>query len=257
MTLSNTLTIAKKDFKAYFSSPIAYIVMAVFSFIMGYMFFSILNIYVMQSAQFEQFRMGKGPSLTENLIRPIWGNMNVVLLFIIPFITMRLFAEEKRNHTIELLFTAPVRLSEIVFGKFLSALGFVTVLLLLTLPYPLTLSIATKPDWGVIWMCYLGTVLMAGVYVSVGTLCSSLTENQIIAGALTFGAVLFFWIIKWAAYNAGATWGEILGYLSIIDHFEDFSRGVFSTKDFVFYLSAVGMWLFLAYKALESYTWRS
>jgi len=257
ISLGNTWTIAKKDFKVYFSSPIAYVLLAVFSFIMGYMFFSILNIFIMQNMQFEQFQQGRGPNLTDNLIRPIWGNMNVVLLFIVPFITMRLFAEERKNNTIELLFTAPVKLSEIVFGKFLSALGFVCALLAMTLPYPVALHLATTPDWSVIAMAYLGTLCLVGVYLSVGILCSALTENQIIAGALTFGIILFFWIIKWASYNAGPVWGEFLGYLSIIDHFEDFSRGVFNTKDLVFYLSAIGGWLFLTYKALESYTWRS
>ncbi len=253
----NVFTIAKKDFRSYFNSPIAYIVMAVFSFIMGYIFFSILNIFIMQSMQFEQFHYGKGPNFSDHLIRPIWGNMNVILLFIIPFITMRLIAEERKNNTIELLLTAPVKLSEIVFGKFFSALGFVLVLLSLTLPFPLVLELAANPDWGVIGMCYLGTICMISVYVAVGVLCSSLTENQIIAGALTFGIVLFFWIIKWASYSAGPILSELLGYLSIIDHFEDFSKGVFNTKDLVFYLSAMGTWLFLTYKALESYTWRS
>jgi ABC-2 type transport system permease protein len=257
MNFKNVLTIAKKDFKAYFNSPIAYIVMAVFSFIMGYMFFSILSIFIMQNMQFEQFRMGRGPNLTDNLIRPIWGNMNVVLLFIVPFITMRLFAEERKNNTIELLFTSPVKLSEIILGKYLSAFMFVVLLVALTIPYPFTLYMAAKPDWGVISMCYLGTLLMIGVYIAVGALCSSVTENQIIAGALTFGAILFFWIIKWASYSAGQPLSEILSYLSVIDHFEDFSRGVFNTKDFVFFISSIITWLFLSYKTLESYTWRA
>lgn len=253
----NTFTIAKKDFKNYFTSPIAYIVMAVFSFIMGYMFFSILSFFVAQSMQFQSMQFGNAPSVTDNLIRPIFGNMNVVLLFIIPFITMRLFAEEKKNNTIELLFTAPVRLSEIVLGKFGSAFAFVLVLLALTIPYPIALSIATTPDWGVILMSYLGTVCMISVYIAVGVLCSSLTENQIVAGLLNFGIILFFWIIKWASYSAGPAISELLSYLSIIDHFEEFSRGIFNTKDIVFYFSAVGLWLFLTYKTLESYAWRS
>lgn len=257
MKLSHTYTIAKKDFKAYFTSPIAYIVMAVFSFIMGGMFYDIFNMFIMQNSQFDQMKMGKGPNLTDHLIRPIYGNMNVVLLFIIPFITMRLFAEEKKNNTIEFLITAPVKLSEIVLGKFFSALSFVVVLLFLTIPYPITLLVTANADIGVLAMCYLGTILMVGVYVAVGTFCSSVTENQIIAGALSFGCVLFLWIIKWGSYSAGPVLADILSYLSIIDHFEDFSRGVFSTKDLVFYISSIFVWLFLSYKTLESYTWRA
>ena len=255
--MTNAITIFKKDFKSYFTSPIAYILMAVFSFIMGFMFFSILNVYVLQGMQFEQFKMGKAPSLSESFLRPFFGNMNVVLLFLIPFITMRLFAEERKNNTIELLLTAPVKLQEIVLGKFLSAVAFIGVLLLLTVPLMMTLHMAVKPDWSVVITSYLGTFLMVGTYVSVGILFSSLTENQIIAGAASFGMILFMWIIKWASYNAGPVWSDLLGYLSIIDHFEDFSKGVLSTKDIIFYFSSIGLWLFLTYKALESYSWRS
>jgi len=257
MSISNTLTIAKKDLRGYFTSPVAYVIMAVFSFIMGWMFFSILNAYLQNAMRFEQFRMGKGPTLSDHMIRPLYGNLNVVLLFLIPFITMRLFAEERKNNTIEMLFTAPLRWSEIIFGKFLSATGFVLVLLAVTIPYPIALSFAAKPDWAVIGLCYLGTALMISIYIAIGMWCSSITENQIIAGGLTFGIILFFWIIKWAALNASPFWADLLGYLSIIDHFEDFSRGVFNTKDLVFFLSAIGLWLFMTYKSLESFSWRS
>lgn len=257
MRVSTTLTIAKKDFKAYFTSPIGYVFMAVFSFIMGLMFFSILNYYVQQGMQYEQLRYGHKPSITDQLIRPIWGNMNFILLLVVPFITMRLFAEEKKNNTIELLFTAPVRLTEIIIGKFLSAMGFVSVLMLLTVPFLVALKIAVNPDWSVIATSYLGTLLMVGTYVGIGLLCSSVTENQIIAVVLTFGAILLLWIIRWPAYNAGPFWSDLLGYLSVIDHYEDFSRGVISTKDVSFYLSTTGLFLFLTYKTLESYTWRS
>lgn len=259
ISFGNIATIAKKDLKTYFTSPIAYILMGVFSFIMGFMFFSILQIYIAQSSQSMQYGMGKAPSLTDSLIRPIFGNMNVVLLFLVPFITMRLFAEEKRNNTIELLFTAPVTLGEIVIGKFLSALAFVGVMVALTMPYPLALAIATKPDWGVLALAYLGTFLMIGTYVAVGLMCSALTENQIVAGVLTFGIILFFWIIKWISYNTGSSsvLSELLGYLSIVDHYEDFSRGVLNSKDVVFFGSSVGLFLYFTYKHLESYTWRS
>ncbi len=257
--MRNTFTIAKKDLKTYFTSPIAYVLMAVFSFIMGFMFFSILSIYIAQSGQFGQFGFGKAPSLTDQLIRPVFGNMNVVLLFLVPMITMRLFAEERRNNTIELLMTAPVTLWEIVMGKFLSALAFACILISLTAPFMVCLAIAANPDWSVIAMAYLGTVFMIGVYISAGVFFSSITENQIVAAALTFGFILFSWIIKWISYGSGASSvvGDILGYLSIVDHYEDFSKGVFNTKDLVFYLSTAGLGLFFNFKVLESHTWRS
>lgn len=258
--MSNTLTIAKKDFKSYFGSPIAYLVMAVFLFIMGWMFSSILENFLEGVKQFDRYgAMGgqKGPNLNDHFIRPLYGNMNVVLLLVVPFITMRLFAEERRNNTIELLFTSPVTWWEIIFGKFLSAFGFVFAMLALTVPYLLVLGLAAKPDWGVVLTCYLGTLSMVAVYIAVGMWASSVTENQIVAGILSFGIILFLWIIKWAALSASSSFADFLGYLSIVEHFEDFSRGVFNSKDLVFYISATGLWLFLTYKSLESYSWRS
>ena len=209
----------------------------------------------MQAAQSMQ-----GPrsmNVSENLIRPFFGNMNVVFLLMMPAITMRLFAEERRNNTIELLFTAPVRWYEIILGKFLSAMSFSAILLALTIPCLLILSFSTPVDWAVIGMCYLGTFCMLGVYVAFGMWCSSVTENQIVAFTLNFAIILFLWIIKWATTNVRPAVADFVGYLSIVDHFEDFSRGVFNTKDLVFYLSAMFLGCFLSLKSLESFSWRS
>lgn len=255
--IANTLTIAKKDFKSYFGSPIAYLIMFVFLFLMGWMFSGIFENFLQAMQQSERFGMGKPPSMSEHVIRPLYGNMNVVLLLVVPFITMRLFAEEKRNNTIELLFTSPVTWWEIILGKFLSAFGFVIAMLALTLPYCFIMAIGAKPDWAVIGTCYLGTICMVGVYIAVGMWCSSITENQIVAGILSFGIILFLWIIKWAALNASSGFADFLGYLSIVEHFEDFSRGVLNTKDIFFFVSAIGLWLFMTYKSIESYSWRS
>ena len=257
--MTNALTIAKKDFRSYFTSPVAYLVIAVFLFITGWMFSSILENFLKGVADYERFQSGagKGPNLNDHFLRPLFGNMNVVLLLVVPFITMRLFAEERRNNTLELLLTSPVKWSEIIIGKFLSAFSFVLVMLACTLPYCIVLGVAARPDWGVVFSCYFGTICMVGVYIAVGMWASSVTENQIVAGILSFGIILFLWIIKWAALSASSSFADFLGYLSIVEHFEDFSRGVFNTKDLVFYVSAIGVWLFLTYKTLESYTWRA
>ncbi|MBI3543521.1 MAG: ABC transporter permease subunit, partial [Deltaproteobacteria bacterium] len=227
-----------------------------------WMFSSILENFLKATSEYERFggMMGggnKGPNLAEHFLRPLYGNMNVVLLLVVPFITMRLFAEERKNNTIELLFTAPVTWWDIIIGKFLSAFGFVVLMLAMTLPYCAVLAVATKPDWGVIFTCYFGTICMMAVYIAVGMWASSVTENQIVAGILSFGIILFLWIIKWAAMSASASFADFLGYLSIVEHFEDFSRGVFNSKDLVFYFSATGLWLFFTYKSVESYSWRS
>src|SRR5262249_11514240 len=156
----------------------------------------------------QAMNMGRGPSLTDGLVKPLYGNMNVIFLLMTPFITMRLFAEEKKLHTIELLMTSPVTLTEIIVGKFLSASGMILVMMLLTSVYPITLCLAGNPDVGPIFTSSLGTFFLASSIVAVGVFCSSLTENQIIAGVLTFVIVLFIWLISWATQLAGPVWGE-------------------------------------------------
>lgn len=254
--MNNIWTIARRDFRTYFTSPIAYIVIAGFLGLMGWMFFFNLSHFNMQNMQYQQFNMGKGISITDGIVKPLYGNMNVIFLFLVPFITMRLFAEERKVHTIELLMTSPIKLSEIVLGKFLSAFLLVSVMLGLTLVYPITLFLTGNPDMGPVVTCYLGTLLMASCYLSLGILFSAMTENQIVAGALTFAAGLFFWFVSWAQQAAGPVLGDLLQYVSLISHFNNFSQGVINTSDITFYLSFIGIGLFLTHRVLDSYRWR-
>lgn len=249
-------TIARKDFRTYFTSPIAYIVIAGFLGIMGWMFFFNLSFYNQQYMQYSQYNMGKSPSITDGIIRPLYGNMNVIFLFLVPFITMRLFAEERKVQTLSLLLTSPLTLAEMVLGKFLSALLLVTVMLALTLVYPILLFIFANPDLGPICTSYLGTLLLCSCYLSLGTLFSSMTENQIVAGALTFAGGLFFWLVSWASQSAGPVWSDVVGYLSLIQHYNNFSQGIINTSDVIFYLSFSGIALFLSHRVLDSYRWR-
>ena len=254
--MKNVWTIAYRDFKAYFTSPIAYIVIAGFLAIMGWMFFFNLSHFNLQNMQYQQMNMGKAASITEGIIGPLYGNMNVIFLFLVPFITMRLFAEERKAHTIELLMTAPVTLTQIIFGKFLSSFLLVLVMLSLTLIYPVVLFLTGNPELGPIVTSYLGTLLLSGCYLSIGILFSSVTENQIVAGALTFAAGLFFWLISWAAQSVGSTMSDVLTYLSLINHYRNFSMGVLNSSDVVYYLSFIGVGLFLTHRVLDSFRWR-
>jgi ABC-2 type transport system permease protein len=254
--MRNVWTIARRDLRAYFTSPIAYIVIAGFLVIMGWMFFFNLSHFNLQNLQYQQFNMGKGVSITDGIIRPLYGNMNVIFLFLVPFITMRLFAEERKQHTIELLMTSPVTLTEIIFGKFLSSLLLVLVMLALTTVYPIILFLKGNPDLGPIVSSYLGTLLLAGCYLSLGVLFSSLTENQIVAGALTFAAGLFFWLVSWAQQAAGPFWSDVLSYLSLIQHYNNFSQGLIDSSDVIFYCSFIGIGLFLTHRVLDSFRWR-
>jgi ABC-2 type transport system permease protein len=256
MSFKNIWTISRKDFRAYFTSPIAYIVIAGFLGIMGWMFFFTLTHFSMQNMQYQQFGGGKGISITDGIIRPLYGNMNVIFLFMVPFITMRLFAEEKKLHTIELLMTAPVTLTEIILGKFFSSFLLVLVMLSLTLVYPIILFCTGNPELGPIVTSYIGTLLLASCYLSIGILFSSVTENQIVAGALTFAAGLFLWLVSWATQSAGPVWGEFLTYISLISHYNNFGQGLLNTSDVFFYLSFIGVGLFLTHRVLDSFRWR-
>jgi ABC-2 type transport system permease protein len=253
--MNNIWTIARKDFRTYFSSPIAYIVIASFLLIMGWMFFFNLQHFALESMKYQQMT-GKGMTITEGIIRPLYGNMNVIFLFLVPFITMRLFAEEKKQHTIELLMTSPITLTEIVLGKFLSSFFLVFIMLSFTIVYPLVLFATGSPELGPIVTSYIGTLLLACCYLAIGILFSSVTENQIVAGALTFAAGLFFWLVSWATQSAGPVWGEVLTYLSLISHYNNFGMGLLNTSDIIYYLSFTGVGLFLTHRVLDSYRWR-
>ncbi len=256
MSLRNVWTIARKDFRNYFTSPTAYIQIASFMLIMGWMFFYTLSHFEMQSMQYQQFNMGKGASITDGIIRPVYGNMNVIFLFLVPSITMRLFSEEKKQHTIELLMTAPVTLSEIVFGKFFAAFLLIAIMLGITLVYPIILFATGNPELGPIVTSYIGTLLLGSCYLSLGIFFSSLTENQIVAYSLTFIGGLFFWLINWASQAAGPVWSEFFNYLSLINHYNNFGQGLLNSSDVIYYVSFIGIGLFLTHRVLDSLRWR-
>jgi ABC-2 type transport system permease protein len=182
--------------------------------------------------------------------------MSVVLLFFIPMLTMRLFAEEKRSGTIELLLTYPVRDGEVLAGKYLASLALFALLLALTLLYPGLVAYFTRVEWGPIFSGYLGLLLTGAVFLAVGVLVSSMTENQIVAGFGTFGILLAFWIVGWGAEFAGGTLRGVLQYLSIGDHLDGFTRGLIDTKDLVYYVSGVALALFLTLRSLDSKRWK-
>jgi ABC-2 type transport system permease protein len=254
--INNIWTVARRDFKSYFTSPIAYIVIAAFLGIMGWMFFFNLSHFAQQNLQYQAMNMGKQPSITEGIIRPLYGNMNVVFLLLVPFITMRLFAEEKKNHTFELLITSPLSLTDIVLGKFVSAFLLLCTMLGLTLVYPLVLFITGNPDLGPMATSILGTLLLCSCYLSIGILCSAMTENQIVAGVLTFAFGLFLWLVSWASQSAGPVLGDFFQYMSLIGHFNNFGQGTIDTSDLVFFFSFIGIGLFLTHRILDSYRWR-
>ena len=249
--------IAKRDLGSFFNSPIFYVVTTVFLIIYSFIFFNILNFFSFQSFQAGQLQaMGINLNLNEMVIEPSLQNMSVILLMIIPIITMRSFADEKKMKTFRLLLSSPVHLREIILGKFLACMIVVTVMILISSYSVGFLFLLGEPEPGPVITGYLGVLLMAGCFVSVGIFASSLTDNQIIAAVLTFGFSLFMWVIGWGAQAAGSTTGQVLQYISIVDHLERFLKGLVNTSDLVYYLSFILFNLFLCHRVLDSNRWR-
>ena len=259
--MRNLWAIYTKELWSYFVSPVAYVIAGVFLFLSGYLFRNILmqfNFWCIQFSQRAQFMQGGMPNLNLNemVVTQFFGVMDFIWLLVVPMLTMRLLAEEKKNGTMELLMTSPISTVEILLGKFFACLTLYMTIVALTLVYCGILELYGDPDWGPIWSAYLGYLLLGGTFIGVGMLASSVTENQIVAVLLAFGALLTLWLIDWSASFAGPTAAKVLQYLSIIQHLQDFQRGVIDTSDVVFYLSFIFFSLFVTTRVLESRRWR-
>jgi ABC-2 type transport system permease protein len=250
----NIIAIADRELRAYFSSPMAYIIIGFFLLPFGVFFYLYLTAFVRQSLQQAQF--GGAMNINQQVIRYVLQNASVIILFIMPMITMRTYSEEKRSGTIELLLTSPLTDIEIILGKFFGALGLYIAMLACTLLYIGILFVYGNPEWRPLFAAYLGLLLMGGAFVSIGLLISSTTNNQIVAGVVTFIVFLLFWIIGWFADTAGPTIGPLTSWLSITEHFDDFSKGIIDTKHVLYYLSLITFGLFLTQKSVDSERWR-
>ena len=249
--------IFKKEMRLYFTSPVAWVIITMFLFIAGYFFYSIFAFYTlasMQSAMNPQ--MARELNVTDSVLRPLFSNVSVILLLLMPLITMRLFAEERRSGTIELLLTYPVRDGAVLVGKYLAALALYAIMLALTLLYPGIVIYFARVEWGPLLTGYLGLLLMGATFLAVGIFASSLTENQIVAAITTFGTLLMLWVVGWSAEYVGGPWGRVLSHLSILEHFDTFARGVLDTKDVIFYVDVTIVALFLTLRSLEARRWK-
>jgi len=250
----NILAIAQKELRSYFASPMAYIVIGFFMLPFGVFFYLYLQSFVQQSPQMSQF--GGAMNINQQVIRGVLQNASVIILFIMPMITMRTYSEEKRSGTIELLLTSPVSDFEIILGKFFGALGLYIAMLAVTLLYMGILFVWGRPEWRPLVAAYLGLLLMGGAFISIGLMISSTTNNQIVAGVITFVVFLMLWIVGWFADSSGPTIGPITSYLSITEHFDDFSKGIIDTKHVIYYLSLITFGLFLTSKSVDTERWR-
>jgi len=214
----------------------------------------IMNMYQMFRRQDVLSQM----NLNEMVMTPLLYNMTIVLLLMVPLITMRLFAEEKKLKTEELLLTSPLSVNSVVLGKYLAGLVFFLVMLALTAVYPLVLFQygSPPPESGSILAGYLGLFFLGAAFIAVGLFASSLTENQIVAAVICFVALLLFFIVGWPAESMGTAGGKVLEYLSLIDHFTDFSKGLIDSRHVVYFLSFILFALFITKRSVESMRWR-
>ena len=260
--MRNIWTIARKEMNSYFRSPIAYCVLAVFAIIFGYFFYNILAMFVLQSltqAQYAQM-YGETPAVmnvNEMVIRPLLMNNGFVCLFLVPMITMRLFAEEKKTGTIELLMTSPVTDVQIMLGKFLAAVMLYATMLAITLLYMLVLFRygypgLEAPGGGISWADSARLLLPLDRAAVLHD-----DRNQLIAGSLTFFVLLLLWVLDCSSQYSGNWWGGLASYVSLTPHIENFSKGVIDFKDTVYYLSVIASGLFFSVRSVESVRWRA
>jgi len=255
--MRNVWIIWRKELNSYFASPIAYLLLTMFALVFGFFFWNALGIFVLMGMEAQMRGQMFPMNINEQVIRPLLSNASVIGLFFIPMITMRLFAEEKRSGTIELLTTSPIRDIEVILGKWLAALSLYACMLLFTALNFAFLFKYGNPDWKPLAIGYLGLLLQAGGLLAIGTFISTLTKNQIIAGAATFGVCLLLWVLEWVSGYETATWAQVMAYLSVVTHFESFAKGVLDIKDAVFYLSVIFVGLFFTARSMESLRWRS
>ena len=255
--MSLVLLICRKELKSYFASPIAYLLMAFFGLIFGFGFYTATRDFVRFSFQAQMMGQSQPMNVNDQIIRPLLGFASTVSLFLIPMITMRLFAEEKKTGTIELLMTSPVSDIQIILGKWLGAMLLYLCVLLMSIVNIALLFAWGKPDLKPVLVAYLGLVLQGGCLLAIGAFISTLTKNQIIAGGVTFFVCLLLWLLSWMTAFDSTGASQVVNYLSIVTHFENFGKGVLDLKDVVFYLSMIFFSLFITARAMESLRWRA
>jgi ABC-2 type transport system permease protein len=252
--------IYQRELKSYFSSLTAYVVIIMFLLITGYFFYTLLATFSIVSFQAQTDPMLAKQyqllNINETVVRPLFGSISIIMLLMTPLLTMRLFAEEKKSGTIELLLTFPINDIDVTLGKYLACFTVLMTMLLLTATYPILLIILGDPEIKPILTGYLGLVFMGAAFVALGIFSSSLTENQIVSASISFGMLFFFWLISYSVQLVSAGLGQILGYLSINTHIESLSKGVIDSEDIIYYLCFIVMFLFLTLRSLEANRWR-
>lgn len=247
------LLVARREFAAYWTSPIAYVVISMYLILSGIFFFGELTRFL----NMVQAGGGAGVDVNQQLIRPYLYSVSVMLLFLLPLVTMRLVAEERRQGTLEVLLTTPALESSLVLGKYAAALALLLVMLLGSVIHVGILFFFGSPDTAPVITGFLGLVLTGGVYLALGLFFSSVTQNQVVAAAISFSVFLVLWLFQWLGGLARGTLGEVLQYASLASHFDNFGRGVLSTADLTFYLSWIAAGVYAAVQSVLATRWKA
>lgn len=237
--------IARKEFRSLFASPLAWVILAVVQFILALFFLYYLGQYLDNLERIQTF--SRPPGITEIVVSALFGFASILLLMAVPLLTMRLFSEERRNHTLTLLLSAPVSASEIVLGKFLGLLFFLALILLLCLAMAASLALGSALDWGLIAANAAGLMLLLAAFGAIGLWISSLTEHAVIAAFASFGALLLLWILNGVVPDPNSAWA----YLSLMKHFDNFNRGLMDSADATFFVIVTVVCLILTIRSLD------
>lgn len=261
--MRNFLTIYLKELRSYFISPVAYIVGLVYALLVGFFAFQMFAAFSEESLRYGQMRMrmpdAPGLDITQMCVTPFFWISNLMLVFVVPLLTMRLLAEEKRQGTFELLFSYPLRDAELVFAKFFACVTVMLLVILSTMAYIAFVFGYGDPHPPVLWSGAIGLVLLVGAYVSMGLFWSSVTDNQVVAAVLAFANLLLFWIMVGIEQSLEATqaWiARVVAELNTVAHFREFTEGVVDTSHVAYFLLVTAFFLYFTLRILESKHWR-
>lgn len=242
-------TLARRELSSLFLSPLAWAILAIVQFILAYLFLSQLQEFLL--VQPKLAAIDNAPGVTELVIVPLYGSAAFIMMLVTPLLTMRLISEERKNKSLSLLISAPVSMTEIVLGKYLGMLGFAAIMIMTMTLMPLSLYFVGSLDSGLLFTIVLGISLLLAAFISLGLYMSSLTAQPTIAAMSTFGLLLLLWIVDWAGGKTEEATSGLLEYLSILRHFEAFTKGIFNSSDFIYYVLFITLFLILSIRRLD------
>lgn len=260
--MRNTLAVYSREMRSYFSSPVFFILSAVFVLVLGNMFKDAYFDFASRTMQIMREVINYRrtiPHINVNLVaNQMFTYMDFLFILIVPLLTMRLYAEEKKNGTMELLMTSPITTTQVMLGKFLSCLTIYAILMGLTLLFNILLMIQSgfQLDWGPVFSSYIGTLLLGTTLISIGMFFSSLTENQIVAAAVSLTFILGLWLMIFTARFFGPPFNQFFSYLSLSEHLDAFAVGFIHIKHLLYYVSMTTFWMILTGLTVESARWR-